>query len=808
MQLCVILTNIELNMKFLTLLFLGMIHLNFLALAQNPQHISGVVLEVDGGSPLPGANIYWESEPQKGVVSDLDGNFVIEVSTLPDKLIISYLGYTPSIRILTVRDLDKLLKFHLKLEELSLEEIIIRDTNPEQHILGTEMGKSVVSMETIKNIPALFGEVDLLRSLQLLPGVQTAGEGTTGLFVRGGSADQNLIQLDGAPVYNPSHFFGFFSVFNPDALSGVEFYKGNIPAELGGRVSSVVDVSLREGNFQKIRGEGGIGTISSRLTLDGPIVPDKSSFIISGRRTYADLFLRMSGNEDIRNNQLFFYDLSGKATFRLSEKDKLSVSGYYGSDFLGISNQFGLGWNNFVSSLNWNRNISNTSFFDLNVYNSRYNYKVLFDDDGSGFNWNNTISETGARMEWSWLKPNNSVIKVGYHPQVYHFAPINLTPGPESNFDNINTNPRNGLQNNLFVSGTTDLGKKLKVEAGLRYALYQEIGSGVIYEYEGGRPLPDAKIIDTLNLNRLQTAKVFHRFEPRFSMRYLLRDDISIKAAFNRNHQFVQVATNSSAGLPIDRWVPAGNYIEPLRGDQYSIGLFKNFGLDKWEVSVESYYKDFRNVVDLRQGASVLFTDNVETELLSGVGYAYGMEFLVKKNFGKTTGWISYTYSRTWRQIEGISGNNWYNPRFDRPHDVNFVFNHEFSKSWMAGLTFVYTTGQAVTFPVGTYEIDTQSLPLYGEQRNADRFPDYHRMDASVTWKGNDKGRKWKGSWNFSIYNLYGRKNPFTFQFTDIINEQINFDQDSEVEVTSRRPGVVMTYLFTYLPSITYNFKF
>ena len=532
-------------MKFLTLLLSGIVVLNFLALAQNKQFISGVVLEVDSGTPLPGANIYWESEPLKGVVSDLDGNFKIEIKTLPDKLIISYIGYTPSIRILTIRDLDKSLKFYLKTEDLSLQEIIIRDTNPEQNILGTEMGKSVVSMETIKNIPALFGEEDLLRSLQLLPGVQTAGEGTTGLFVRGGSADQNLIQLEGAPVYNPSHFFGFFSVFNPDALSGVEFYKGNIPAEFGGRVSSVVDVSLREGNYQKIRGEGGIGTISSRLTLDGPIISDKSSFIVSGRRTYADLFLRLSNNEDIRNNQLYFYDLSGKATFKISDKDKISVSGYYGSDLLGISRQFGLGWSNFVSSLNWSRNMSSTSFFDLNIYNSQYKYQVTFDDDGSGFNWNNTLSETGAKMEWSWLLSNNTLIKAGYHPQVYHFSPINLIPGLESNFESINTNPRNGLQNNVFVSGSTDLGKKFKVEAGLRYALYQEIGSGVIYQYEGGVPLPESNITDTLNLNRLQTGKVFQRIEPRFALRLLVRDDISVKASFNRNHQFVQVASTT-----------------------------------------------------------------------------------------------------------------------------------------------------------------------------------------------------------------------------------------------------------------------
>jgi hypothetical protein len=805
----VILSNQIFFMKFLPLtvfvfLFLG----STLLYSQQPTFISGTVLEVEGNTPLPGANIYWESEPQKGVVSDINGEFTLASVPLPAKLVISFIGYSPSIRVLTVRDLDKPLRFFLKPEELSLEEIIIRETNPEQNVKGIEMGKSVVPIETIKNIPALFGEVDILRSLQLLPGVKSAGEGTTGLFVRGGSADQNLINLDGAPVYNPSHFFGFFSVFNPDALSDIEFYKGNIPAELGGRVSSVIDVSMREGNFQKIRGEGGIGTISSRLTLDGPLFSDKSSFVVSGRRTYADLFLRLSNNENIKNNQLYFYDLSAKFTFKLGEKDKISFSSYYGSDFLGLSGQFGLGWNNFITSFNWNRNISSTKFFDLSAYHSRYQYQVLFDDPQDGFNWTNSLSESGVNLGWTWLLGNNSVIKAGYHGQLYYFAPINLELAPESNLTDINTNQKNGLLNNLYVSGTTELGSKLLVEAGLRLSHYQEVGKGVLYQYENGIPSPDAEVTDTLTFGRLERMKAFQRLEPRISLRYLIAEDLSFKAAFNRNHQYVQVASNSSAGLPIDRWVPSGTYIEPLRGDQVSVGLFKNFAGGTWEVSVETYYKDFRNVIDLRQGASVLFTDNVETELLSGVGYAYGTEFLIRKNVGKTTGWLGYTYSRTWRKIEGISSDTWYNPRFDRPHDVSLVLNHEFSDRWSAGLTFVYTSGQAVTFPVGTYVVDTQRVPVYGDQRNADRFPDYHRVDASITWKNQDKGRKWRGSWNFSVYNLYGRKNPFTFQFTDIYNDDITFDPEDGGEVVSQRPGVIMTYLFTFLPALTYNFKF
>jgi hypothetical protein len=776
--------------------------------AQQEIRLTGIVYDFDSNDPLPGANVYWQSAPQKGVVTDLDGAFTITVPDLPAKLVVSFIGFTESIRQFNEKDIEKDVKFYLKAEDLSLEEIIIQERRPDQNVKSLDMGKSVVPIQTIKNIPALFGEVDLLRSLQLLPGVQTAGEGTTGLFVRGGSADQNLIQLDGAPIYNPSHFFGFFSVFNPDALEGVEFYKGNIPATLGGRLSSVIDVSLKEGNYQKVRGEGGIGTISSRLTVDGPLLNENSSFVISGRRTYADVFLRLSQDENINNNSLYFYDLSGKFTFKLGEKDKLSLSSYYGSDFLGLSEQFGFGWDNWVSSITWNRNINERTFFDLNAYHSYYRYNLSFNDEDNGFLWDNVLSETGLRAEWSFLPNDKTQFNWGVHTQYYHFAPISLEPSEGSAIEPINTNPRNGWQNNLFVSAAHDFTARLRIEAGLRWGIYNRVGKGVSYVYEGDIPEPQAPILDTLNFNAFENMKFYQGLEPRFSMRYLLKDDLSIKAAYNRTFQYIQVATNNSAGLPLDRWVPADAFIPPIRADQVSIGLFKNLDRDKWEISTELYYKDFKNLVDLRQGASVIFTDNIETELLTGNGYAYGAEFLLRRNVGKTTGWLSYTYSRTWRRIEGISDDRWYNPRFDRPHDLTLVLNHEFNKSWSAGMTFIYTTGQAVTFPIGSYEIDNQRLPLYGNQRNADRFPDYHRMDASLTWKGTDKGRKWRGSWNLSIYNLYGRKNPFAYQFSDIINDEINFDPSGGQEIVTRRPGVVMTYLFTFLPALTYNFEF
>ncbi|MBN7810526.1 TonB-dependent receptor [Algoriphagus sp. H41] len=792
--------------RVLTLFFL--LNFGYRAFSQDQESITGEVLDVTNSEPLVGANVYWEGKSSSGVVSDLDGRFSLKITELPYRLVISYVGYEQSVRIISAKDAEKPIRFFLKPEEMSLDEIIIQERRPDEQVKNMEMGKATVPIETIKNIPALFGEVDLLRSLQLLPGVKSAGEGTTGIFVRGGSADQNLVQLDGAPVYNPSHFFGIFSVFNPDGIKSVDLYKGNMPASFGGRAASLIDVSLREGNNVKVRGEGGIGSISSRLTVDGPLFGNNSTFIVSGRRTYADLFLKLSSDENIKNNKLNFHDLSGKVSFVLNDRDKISLSSYQGSDFLGLEREFGLGWTNWVSAVNWSRVSSENFFFDLQGYHSRYSYTVEFDDPENGFEWSNQLSESGLKAVWTFLPNAKTQLAWGAHSQYYHFAPIDLEPAAESAIQPIATNPKNGLLNNLFATATYELSPKLSAEAGLRWGLFNQVGKGVDYLYEGGVPGPEADITDSLSYGTLENMQFYHGLEPRIAFRYLINEQFSLKTAYNRNFQYIQIASNSSAGLPIDRWILSGRYIEPVRSDQISLGLFHNFDQNRWEFSAEGYYKDLRNVIDLRNGAQVLFTDQVETELLAGKGWAYGAEFLLRKNIGKTTGWLAYTWSRTWREIEGVSEGEPYNPRFDRPHDVTLVLNHEFSPSWSAGLTFVYTTGQAVTFPVGSYQMDNQSVPLFPDERNGSRFPDYHRMDASVTWKNADKGRKWRGSWNFSVYNLYGRKNPFAYEFRTIYNDDINYDSTEDGEIISSRPGVVMTYLFTFLPSITYNFQF
>ncbi|MFC3881633.1 TonB-dependent receptor domain-containing protein [Algoriphagus namhaensis] len=799
-------------MKIQSLPFLGVFLLFFGGFSNSAfsqsQVLNGTIVDVNNSEPMPGASIYWEGDVSTGVVSDLDGKFSIQIRELPDRLVISFVGYQTSNRVINPKDIDKELKFFLSPDEMSLDEIIIQEIRPDEQVKNLETGIVRLPIESIKNIPALFGEVDLLRSLQLLPGVQTAGEGTTGLFVRGGSADQNLIQIDGAPVYNASHFFGFFSVFNPDALDQVELYKGNMPASYGGRLSSLIDVSLKEGNREQIHGEGGIGTISSRISVDGPLFNNNSTFSVSARRTYADVFLQLSNDEDLRNNRLNFHDLSGKFTFYLNDRDKLSISSYQGRDFLGLDEDFGLGWANWVSSIQWNRNISDTFFFDLTGYHSEYRYFVEFDDPEAGFEWNNRLSESGIKAQWTKLRGENLQTYWGVHSQYYHFAPIEVNPAGGSAVQPLATNPKNGILNNIFAGMSYNFSPKLSAEAGLRWGLYNQVGPGVDYLYPDDNPGENAVILDSLSYKSFESIKFYQGLEPRLAFRYLINDQFSLKTAYNRNFQYLQIASNSSAGLPIDRWILAGRYVPPIRSDQVSLGLFHNFDDNRWEFSVEGYYKDFRNIIDLKNGANVLFADNVETEILSGDGWAYGLEFLLRKNVGKTTGWLAYTWSRTWRQIEGVSLGQKYNPRYDRPHDLTLVLNHEFSPAWSAGLTFVYTTGQAVSFPIGLYESDNQILSLYSEFRNEDRFPNYHRMDASISWKNPNKGKKWRGSWNFSIYNLYGRKNPFAYEFREITNGDINYDPDVDGPAQTVEPGIVMTYLFTFLPSITYNFQF
>ncbi len=788
---------------FLVFFNVFFISCSFPCIAQDNYLVKGEVQDQKTGKALPGASVYWKENPEKGLVTDIEGAFLISVDSLPQELAVSFMGYETQVVQVNLWDIHTSLKVLLKMESHDLGEIIVNEQHPKENVQSVELGKNSIPIGTIQTMPALFGETDLFRSLQLLPGIQSVGEVSSGLFVRGGSSDQNLVLLDGAPIYNPSHFFGFFSVFNSDGISGVDLYKGNIPAYYGGRLSSVIDVEQKEGNSERIKGKGGIGTVSSRFSLEGPLFSEKSTFSFSARRTYVDMLLRLSKNEEINSNQLYFYDLNGKLMFRPSEKDKILISGFHGSDQLGISETFGFGWDNWVQSISWQRIWSEKAMMDMNAYYSQYDYLLDIQDETNDFVWKNQLGEAGFKWELLINPSPKAEFRLGMHSRLYDFAPIQLTPGQASNIEKVKTRGAHAGQQDIYISGELDVSRRLKFEAGLRLSFFAKIGPGEQYLYENGQPHPDNEVIDTLYFQKFQVMKFHQGKEPRAALRFLMSDDLSLKASFNRHFQYLQVASNNSAGLPIDRWVLASKYIQPLRSDQYSFGIFKNFN-DQWELSLEGYKKKYQNILDIRPGAGALFTDQIATQVLTGHGWAYGAEFFLKKNKGNTSGWLSYSYSRTFREIPGINNGQPYPPRYDRPHDLSLVMQHQFNERLSASMNFVYSSGQAVTYPIGSYQLENKTVPYYGNKRNQDRFPDYHRLDLSVTLKNKDKGNNWRGSWNFGVYNVYGRKNPFAYQFTNVNGSENSVAGTSK----GQQPGVIKTYLFTFLPSISYNFEF
>lgn len=777
--------------------------------AQDQFTISGFISDIDSGEEMISATVYVKELPGTGTVSNVYGYYSLTLPASNYTLLITFIGYQNFERSIQLNANQKI-DFELEEKKLQLEEIVIRSDRPEENVTDVKMSREKLQVEKIKTLPALFGEVDLIKTLQLLPGIQSAGEGTTGLFVRGGSADQNLILLDEATVYNASHFLGFFSVFNADAIKNVEIYKGGIPARFGGRLSSILDIQMKEGNNKKFTMSGGIGSISSRLTAEGPIVKDRSSFIISGRRTYADLFLRLSPNEDINSNVLYFYDLNAKANYRIDDKNRIFISGYFGRDVFDFDNTFGVDWGNATVTTRWNHLFNDRLFLNTTLLFSNFGYGFDIDDGVENFKWKSNLQEISGKLDFTYYINPNNTLSFGANTIVHRFAPATITPGDNSIFIDFSLDNRYALEQAFYVGNDHKINNNLLIQYGLRYSLFQNIGPGKVFLYEEGLPKSDETLIDSISYDNLEKINLYDGLEPRFAVRYILNKSSSVKASYNRMRQYIQIASNSTAGLPIDRWIPADNYIKPLIGDQIALGYFRNFKDNSFEGSVEIYYKWMDNLIDFKPGAEILLNNNIETEIFTGKGWAYGAEFLVKKNVGKTTGWLGYTISTTERKIPGINGGKKYKAKYDRTHDISLVLSHQLSQRVTLSANWVYATGQAVSFPVGRYNIDGRSIPYYDDfSRNGDRMPDYHRLDLSVNLEGkNKKQKRWQGSWNFSIYNAYARKNAFSITFEDIINNDINYDPDKDGPEISRRPGSVKLYLFSLIPSVTYNFKF
>ena len=649
------------------------------------------------------------------------------------------------------------------------------------------MSVVTLDMKEAKLVPVIFGEQDIIKTLQLMPGVSPSSEGGSGFFVRGGDADQNLILLDEAPVYNASHLLGFFSVFNSDALKDVKLYKGGIPAQYGGRISSVLDVRMKNGNNKKFGVTGGIGLISSRLTVEGPIVKDKGSFIISGRRTYADLMLQLFTNQ-FDGGQLYFYDLNAKANYNLGLKDRLYASGYFGRDVFGFDGS-GLDWGNATGTLRWNHLFNDKLFANTTFFYSDYNYGFKVRNANVSIDLGAGIQNFNLQQDYSWyLTPKNN-IQFGWRSLYHNFKPGSFSVKNEDGVEvaALNLDQQYALENAVYISNEQKIHERFTMNYGIRFGSFNNIGPYDEKEYN-----EENEVVNTIVRKKGEFYSPYFGVEPRVNAVFLLDKESSLKASYNRTYQYLHLLSNATSGTPTDLWVPSTPLVKPEFGDQVALGYFRNFLDNQLEFSVEGYYKQLANQVDYENGAQTFLNADIESELVFGKGRAYGGEFFLRKRKGKLTGWVSYTLSASKRKFEAINNGEWFSARQDRTHDISVVLIYQIHKKITVSANWVYYTGDAVTFPTGKYEMDGNTLYLYSS-RNGDRMPDYHRMDIGATFIVADK-KHWYSDINLSIYNLYNRKNAYTITFR-------------ESETNPGQTEAVRLALFGIVPSITWNFQ-
>lgn len=757
-----------------------------LAIAQKTYSVSGTVKDKKNGELLIGVSVKVSEDPAINVVANEYGFYSLSLPEGNYTLIISNPGYKDFEQQIKV---DQNIKLDLPLipqetETKAIDEVVVTAIKKDKNLTSAQMGAETLNIKNIEKLPVLFGEKDVMKTIQLLPGIKSNGEGSSGFSVRGGATDQNLILLDEAPVYNASHLLGFFSTFNSDALKDASIIKGNSPAQYGGRLSSVLDVKMKDGNNKDYNVNGGIGLISSRLSVEGPIQKEKSSFIVSGRRTYADLFLKTS--KDYKDNKLYFYDLNLKANYQINENNRIYLSGYFGRDVLGLGDTFNTDWGNTTATLRWNSIISSKLFSNTSFIYSNYDYKISLKNDDTVFDLNSKIRDWNLKQDFTWFAGNKHSVKFGLQ-SIYH----TLTPSSASGttVSSFARNPRYSWENAVYINDDYKATEKLTINYGARLSMFSVLGGDTFNTYENGI-LTDSKFLE-----KGKFGKTYVNIEPRISANYRINEVSSVKGGYSRNTQNLHLLSNSNSGNPTDQWIGSSYTVKPEIADQISLGYSRNFNNNNYELNAEVYYKDMKNQIDFKNGAQIGFDTgaDVESELLFGKGRAYGLELIAKKKSGKLTGWISYTLSKTERKINGINNNEWYNARMDKTHDLSIVATYQLNPKWSFSGLFVYSTGNAVTFPTGKYELNGQTIFQYSN-RNADRMPAYHRMDLSATYEPSSN-KRFRGSWTFGIYNLYGRENAYT----------INFEDNPDRPGTTR---AMQTSLFRWVPNITYNFKF
>lgn len=772
-----------------TFLLLIIVFLSTSVFAQNKISVTGLVKDKKTGETLSEASVYVK-ELKFGVSTNSNGQYKLSVSPGKYTLIVSYMSYSTIERKVELNAALGTLNFDMEQDSEMLGTVVVSAEKKNANVTRTEMSTEKLQMKQVRLLPVLMGEVDLVKTLQLLPGVQATSEGTSGFSVRGGSPDQNLILLDDATVYNASHLMGFFSVFNNDAVDDIKLYKGDIPAAHGGRLSSLLEVSSHEPtNAERFSGTGGIGLISSRLMLESPIAKGKSSFFIAGRRTYADMFLKLASDEDLRNSAIYFYDLNAKVNYNINSKNRIYLSGYLGNDrFKSYESTMDFG--NAAATLRWNHLFSDKLYLNLSATYSRYNYSLKGETPSLSGLWEAGIWGVGLRADFSWLLNDKNTVRFGVSSIYHKFKPGDAEALIQDSDYTINIPRTQGIESAAFIQNQQQLTEKLSLKYGLRVSVFQNIGPTKVFSHYDENN-PDLAIFD-----HYASGNIFHSYwsvEPRIGAVYAFNSRMSVKGSYSRTSQFLHLLSTSTAGSPLDVWMPVNPNIKPQTSDQFAAGVFRNFKDNAFETSIEAYYKNFGNVIDFKDHPNVFGNDVIEPELRKGKGKSYGVELMVRKNEGKLTGWVSYTWSRALRTVDGINNNEQYSAPFDKPNNINIVVNYALSKRVSLGVTWVYSSGQPVTFPEGRYQFGNDYIPIYSG-RNKYRMPDYHRMDASLNIDLNkNKNKRWKSELNISVYNLYGRKNPW----------MINFRTDDNGSQYAQ-----MTYLFSIIPSVTYNFKF
>lgn len=784
--------------KFLFILFFL---INAHIVSAQGYELSGTVLD-DNNQPIPGANIIID-DSNRGTVSNENGKYSIKLAKGNYTIKVTYLGFKTIEQQITFNN-DKTLNFNLVPQTEDLQEVVVSDNIEGINIRDPEMSVSKLDASSIKKIPVVFGEVDVIQSLLQLPGVSNAGEGASGFNVRGGATDQNLILIDDALIYNSSHLFGFFSIFNPDAVKNLKLYKGGIPANYGGRVSSVLDIKQKTGNTQKLKGEGGIGVISSKLTLEGPIQKDKSSFLLSGRGTYAHLFLKLTDN----SNSAYFYDLNTKLNFNIDEKNSLSFSGYYGLDYVNINDSFTNIYGNAFGILDWEHKFNENINSNLNFSYSQYNYEL--DLALVSFNFDNSISNFDLSYQINHTISPNLDLSYGLSSIQYTINPGEIVPTTaDSGINPRKLNNKYAFDNAAFLSVNQSLSDKINIQYGLRVSAFLRMEDESIDIYSNNNPLlydenrsiyVEATPTETISGNTSRVNESFINLEPRAGISYLIDDNTSIKASYNRMVQNLHLLSNTSSPTPFDVWAPSGTYIKPQKLDQFAFGYFKDFENIPFTLETEVFYKTIDNRIDYIDGANLIANDAIERVILNGEGRAFGLEFYLKKNTGRLTGWLSYTLSRSEQRTPGrtpneigINNGDWYLNGYDKTHDVSLTSSYELNEKWQINSNFVLQTGRPVNFPVGQFEFQDLNIPVF-EGRNLNRLPTFHRLDLSATYTPEKNNKSWSSSWNFGIYNVYNRRNAAS----------LNFEQNT----TTGQNEAVRFSIFGIVPSVSYSFKF